>query len=69
MMDLNGHGHCMASLAGGAIHGVSKKAKVVPVKYKYKFGVVTHMAIVNAFGYIIDKVKTAAHHSKPGMNQ
>ena len=67
MMDKTGHGHCMASLAGGALYGVSKKAKVVPVKYKYQLGAVTQLAILGAFGYIMQKVQTNPGHSRPGM--
>lgn len=67
MMDKIGHGHCMASLAGGAVYGVSKKARVVPVKYKYQLGSVKHSAIMAAFGYIMDKVQTNSRHSKLGM--
>jgi len=69
MMDLRGHGHCMASLVAGATHGVAKKAKVVPIKYKYKLGKVTHRGILAAFGYIVNKVENAPQHSKPGMTQ
>lgn len=69
MMNRGGHGHCMASLAAGAVHGVSKKAKVVPVKYKYQIGAVTDVAILKAFGYIINQVKNSAEHSKPGIYQ
>jgi len=64
MMDKIGHGNCMASLAGGAVYGVSKKAKLVPVKYKYQLGAASHQAIAAAFTYIIGKVKTA---TQPGM--
>lgn len=63
MSDSKNHESCVSSLATGLTVGVSKKARLVPVKYKNTRGAVTKMAIQSAFMYIIDRV--IATNAKP----
>ena len=56
MADAKDHGTCVASLATGAVNGVAKKARLVPIRYRNDFQNAAAAAVQDAWRWVINDV-------------